>query len=164
MRKLKIYQAGLLISLGLLIALNIYFIVRTALLFQGAPSIEDLVLLTVALVVLLVILVLDFVNTIYSKKNGSTFIKALAFNNDREVNTKFIVFCYFFGVISIGVIIYFLFVLNYSELPFGKFPTPFKYLIINLFSLTLLISIAVILFPYMGRSDPAFKIKQKKRK
>lgn len=164
MKKLKIYQTGLLISLGLLIALNIYFIIRTAMLFPGAPSIEDLVLLMVGLVVLLAILVLDFANTIYSKKNGSTFIKALAFNNDREVNTKFIVFCYFFGAISIGVIIYFLFVLAGFDLPFGNFPQPFKYLIINLFSLTLLICVAVILFPVMGREDKAFKIKVRKKK
>ncbi len=71
---------------------------------------------------------------------------------------------FFLPLVAIGVIIYFLFVLAGFDLPFATFPQPFKYLIINLFSLTLLICVAVILFPVMGREDKAFKIKVRKKK
>ncbi|MCR4880138.1 MAG: hypothetical protein K5906_04205 [Bacilli bacterium] len=162
MNKLKLYQNGLIGALGLLLALNIYFIVRTCMLFPTTDSIQDNVILLVCLVFLFVMIVMDIINTFVSKKRGSTFIKPLAFDDDLTINKKFIIFCYVLGVISIGVIVYFILVISGLNLYFASFPRPLHYLIINLFALTLLASIAIILFPYVGRSDIAFKKKNRK--
>ena len=159
--KLKIYQNSLIVCLSLLAALNFYFIVRTSLLFPSVESVQDNVILLVCLVFLLSIIILGIFNIFVSKKRGSTFIKPLAFDDDQTKNTKFIVFCYIFGVISIGVIVYFILVLSGLNLYFSSFPRPLSYLIINLFSVTLLTTIAVILFPYVGMEDISFKKKKK---
>lgn len=160
--KLKIYQNSLIICLSLLAALNIYFIVRTCMLFPTVESIQDNVILLVCLIFLLAIIVMDIINTVLSRTKGSTFIKPLAFDDDKTLNTKFIVFCYIFGAISIGVIIYFILVLSGVELFFSTFPRPLSYLIVNLFSLTLLASVAIIVFPYVGREDISFQMKNRK--
>ena len=160
--KLKIYQDVLIVCLSLLAALNVYFIVRTAMLFPTVESIQDNVILLVCLIFLLAIIVMDIVNTVISKKRGSTFIKPLAFDDDTTKNTKFIAFCYIFGIISIGVIVYFILILAGVELYFSTFPRPLAYLIVNLFSLTLLASVAIIVFPYVGTSDIAFQKKNRK--
>ena len=131
-------------------------------LFPTVESIQDNIILLICLLVLLAMLVMDVINTFVSKTKGSTFIKPLAFDDDTTVNTKFIVFCYIFGVISIGVIIYFILILSGVQLFFSTFPRPLAYLIVNLFSLTLLACIAIILFPYVGRSDISFKKKNRK--
>lgn len=110
--KLKIYQNTLIVCLFLLAALNIYFIVRTSMLFPSVESVQDNVILLVCLVFLLSMIILGIFNIFVSKKRGSTFIKPLAFDDDQTKNTKFIVFCYIFGVISIGVIVYFILVLS----------------------------------------------------
>ena len=75
---LKIYQNTLIICLSLLAALNIYFIVRTCMLFPTVESIQDNVILLVCLIFLLAIIVMDIINTALSKTKGSTFIKPLA--------------------------------------------------------------------------------------
>ncbi|MBE6142170.1 MAG: hypothetical protein E7175_04975 [Erysipelotrichaceae bacterium] len=160
--KLKIYQNSLIVALIALALLNIYFIVRTAMLFPTVESIQDNIILLICLLVLLAMLVMDVINTFVSKTKGSTFIKPLAFDDDTTVNTKFIVFCYIFGVISIGVIIYFILILSGVQLFFSTFPRPLAYLIVNLFSLTLLACVAIILFPYVGRGDISFKKKNRK--
>ena len=160
--KLKIYQNALIVCLSLLALLNIYFIVRTAMLFPTVESIQDNVILLVCLLFLLAIIVMDVINTVVSKSKGSTCIKPLAFDDDKTKNTKFIVFCYIFGILSIGVIVYFILVLSGLDLFFSTFPRPLSYLIINLFSLTLLASIAIILFPYVGMDDISFQKKNHK--
>ena len=123
---------------------------------------EDNVILLISLIILLAIIVMDIINTFVSKTKGSTFIKPLAFDDDKTVNTKFIVFCYIFGAISIGVIVYFILILCGMELFFSTFPRPLAYLIINLFSLTLLACIAIIVFPYVGTSDISFQKKNRR--
>lgn len=161
--KLKIYQRGILVALALLIALNIFFIVRSIIIQVNTvnPNTSDFIIFMIALVVLLAILVMDFINTVVSLKKGSTFIRALAYNNDTEKNTRFIVFCYIFGVISIGVIIYFIFVLcGMTEFfTFASYPAIF--LIINTFALALVACITIILFPILGKEDISFKVKKK---
>ena len=160
--KLKIYQTLLLTCLFILAGLNVYFIIRTAMLFPTVDSIQDNVILLVCLVFLLAIIVMDIVNTFVSRKRGSTFIKALAYDNDTTKNVKFIAFSYIFGVISIGVIVYFILILCGVNLYFSNFPVPLCYLIINLFSLTLVACVAVILFPYLATSDISFQKKNRK--
>ena len=160
--KLKAYQYSIIVTSILEILLNLYFIVRTIILMIGQESLQDYILLLVCLVMLLVILVMHVTNTFISKKQGSTFIKPLAFDNDTEVNTKFIVFCYIFGAISIGVIVYFILILSGMQLYFSHFIRPVSYLIVNLFTVTLTDAIFIILFPYLGRSDLAFSKKNRK--
>ena len=160
--KLKIYQNSLIVCLILLALLNVYFIVRTIMLYATTDSIQDNTILLVSLIVLLAMLVMNIINTFVSKTRGSTFIKALAFDDDSTLNTKFIVFCYIFGVISLGVIIYFILILCGLDLYFSQFPRPMSYLIVNVFSLTLLSSVAIILFPYFGKEDISFKKKKRK--
>lgn len=160
--KLKIYQNSLIVALIALAALNIFFIVKTAMLFPTVESIQDNVILLISLIILLAIIVMDIINTFVSKTKGSAFIKPLAFDDDKTVNTKFIIFCYIFGVISIGVIVYFILILCGMELFFSTFPRPLAYLIINLFSLTLLACIAIIVFPYVGTSDISFQKKNRR--
>ena len=160
--KLKIYQNVLIVLLTLLAALNIYFIVCTIMLFPTVESVQDNVILLVCLLFLLAIIVMDIVNTFISKTKGSTFIKPLAFDDDKTINTKFIVFCYIFGVISIGVVIYFALILSGMELYLSNFPRPLSYLIFNLFLLTLVASVSIIVFPYVGLSDISFQKKNRK--
>lgn len=161
MKTLKIYQNAIIGVLFSLIGLNIYFIVRTIMMLPTAESLQDHILLLVCLFFLLAILVTDTVNTFISKTKGSAFIRALALNDDLSLNTKFIVFCYIFGTISIGVIIYFVFVLAGFPLYFASFPRPLSYLIINVMGLTLLASIVTILFPHLAKADMNYTVRRR---
>ena len=161
--KLKAYQTGLLVALGLLAALNIFFIVRSILIFASLEekNTSDFIIFMLSLVVLLAIIVMDFINTVVSKKRGSTFIRALAYNDETTINTKFVVFCYIFGAISLAVIIYFVLTLCGVKTYFTDFTPYALFLIVNTFALALVACLAVILFPILGKEDISFKVKKK---
>ena len=161
--KLKLYRYAIIVVTSLLILLNLFFIVRTIILMIGQEGLSDYIIILVCLVMLLVILIMHIVNTFVSMKAGSTFIKPLAFDDDATKNTKFIIFCYVFGAISLGVIVYFILILSGMELYFSHFIKPVSFLIVNLFSVTLTDAIFIILFPYLGKEDLAFSKNNRKK-
>lgn len=162
MRKLKIFQNTIIVVMSLLAALNIYFIVRSIMMTPTVENVGNHVLFIVCLFLLLALIGLNIGNTIFSKKNGSTFLRPLAFEIDGSLNTKFIVFCCIWMAIAIACIVYFLLILFGVELYFSTFPRPLLYLIVNLLLLTLADAIFIVLFPVFGREDPSFYKKKNK--
>lgn len=160
MKTLKIYQYSIIVALIALAGLDIFFIVRTFMMLPDANPLQDFILLLVCLFFLLAMLVTGVVNTFISQKKGSAFLRALALNEDLTLNTKLIVFCYIVGALAIGAIIYFILVLLGFPIYFATFPVPLCYLIIGFMGLILVASVAIILFPYLGKADISYTRKR----
>lgn len=159
--KLKTYRILVYVVMTLLACLSIYLIVRTSMLFAvEGTNIADNVIFIICLVFVLVLEVMNILNTRTSIKRGSTFVRPLVYDDDDTYNNKFIIFCYVFGVISLGVLIYFILLVTGVAPKNFNFPIPLYYLILNVFALTLAICVLVPLFKLTGKQDPSFKHKK----
>ena len=155
--KLKIYRISLFICLFLIAGLTIFAIVRSIILFSSIKNTADAVMYIVALFVLLAFIGLEIGNTFVSLKQGSTFAKALAFDNDGTLNKKGLVIFSLMGLACLAAVIYFLLLLCGLNLYFAFFAKPMQYVIFLVFLTGFINALFILLFPLLGREDPSLR-------
>lgn len=151
--KIKYYRFAIFVVTALLLALNLFFIVRTVMIMTSVENVLDYVLLLVSLFLLTTMMVMHIVNTAISIKYGSAFIRPLIIDEQGFIITKFMGFTYVFMVISAGVVTYFMLVLFGVPLYFSSMLRPVSYLILNLFALTLTDCIFIVTYPLVANQD-----------
>ena len=154
MTKLKIYRFSLLTSLFLLVFGTLFFLVLTAMNFADYAEVMDGVMYIIAFVVLLAFVGLEIGNTIVSFKKGSNFVKALAYDSDKEINKRGLFIFALLLVVSLGASIYMLFVILGYNIFFSALSKPVQY-IAFMFFLTAFVDMTFILLypPLVGTQE-----------
>lgn len=112
-------------------------------------------------VMLLMFTAMEVINTILSFKNGSVYIKGLAFNDNNTLNRNSLIVTGGIASLSIFAIFYISIILRGRNLPLYKLETEAKHFMLVSFILVLINAIAVLLFPIYGKDDQAFNDQKK---
>lgn len=155
--KLKTYRILLLSILSILLLINIYFIIDTIiytfLVKELTPS--DIIVSFICLILSLIFIIMEIINTIYSIKHNNSYIKNIAYENDEEeiLNNKTIygslVFSLFFFIFSIYMIL----VLIGINLPFLDIATPQKEVILILLLILSFDLFFIFLFKFINEKE-----------
>ena len=157
--KLKIYHSLLLVILFISLAASLSLGIISFIDFFKTPSnVLDNLVLVLCFILLVAFNVLQIVNTLLSFKTGSVFIKSLAFDSKKKLNSPFLFIIFIVSIFAIGFLIYFIIItLNpTNEYILGTTPLLFKNLIISLCVLIISDVIAIELFPILGKEDKSF--------
>ena len=161
--KLKLYRILLLTCLFALASLVIFFIVNTIVYFKTIENSTDGVMYIVSLFVLLAFLGLEIGNTFVSFKNGSTFAKAIAYNQDYSFNLTGVIIMSVAGFASLAGAIYTLLLILGLKLPLSTFDKQLLYVVFGTLMTMVVNSLFVLLFPLLGKEDTSMKKKDSSR-
>lgn len=155
--KLKTYRILLLSILSILLLINIYFIIDTIiytfLTKELTPS--DIIVSFICLILSLIFIIMEIINTIYSIKHNNSYIKNITYENDEEeiLNNKTIygslVFSLFFFIFSIYIVL----VLIGINLPFLDIATPQKEVILILLLVLSFDLLFIFLFKFINEKE-----------
>ena len=158
--KLKIYHGVLLSLLFITLSFSIFMGVYSSIKIFSAPveNPVDTIIYLVCYLLLFAFIITEIVNTFISFKTGSMFVQKLTFDDDAQINRPLIGICV--GILAIAIAV-FIFSLIIYVTPNGIFLSTSSPLVKGLLcSISLLIitnTIALILFPCLGRNDKSFK-------
>lgn len=163
--KLKIYHIITLTLLFLSLALSLTLgIISFIDLLTNPSQVLDNLILFVCFIILIAFTVLEIVNTFLSFKTGSVFVKSLAFDDKKVLNSPFLVILAIIGCFAVAGLIYSLYILAnpVNELLLATSPLMLKNLLISVFALLIVDILIIELFPLLGKDDKAFLLENKK--
>lgn len=161
--KLKLYRISLIILLLASFVITLIFGIKTTIsvLKFDKEKLMDGIIYILCFVMLLMFTAMEVINTILSFKNGSVYIKGLAFNDNNTLNRNSLIVTGGIASLSIFAIYYISIILRGRNLPLYKLEIEAKHFMLVSFILVLINAIAVLLFPIFGKDDQAFNDKKK---
>jgi len=160
MTKLKWYHIGLLTGFFLILGLVIFFLVDAIIFATKQENPGNAILFIICDFVLIAIIGLFIYNTFHSIKHGSNFIKVLLYD-DKRLITKGLVITSITLVCFIIILVYVILIKCGVNVPLNTMPLPLADMIIGLMVFCIFNSVAILLFPLLGKEDISFKKKQK---
>lgn len=155
--KLKTYRIFLISILSILLLLNLYFIIDTIIYtFSGVtltPS--DIIVSFLCLVLSLIFIIMEIINTINSIKSKTSYIKNLVYEVDEDnlINKKVIILSIIFSIICLIGSIYLVLILFNINLPFLSLVKPQKEVILMLLLILTFDFSFIFLFKFINIED-----------
>ena len=157
--KLKIYRISLLSALSISAIITLIFGIISTINVTGFDSLKltDGIMYILCYILLFIFIGLEITNTILSFKNGSVYIKGLAYDDNNQINRNTLFAVGGIALFSLIAIVYLSVVASGFNLPLSSLDIEALYFMICA-SITVLINATfVVLFPVLAYEDQSLK-------
>ncbi len=152
--KILVHRILLLTLLILAFAMDVTFLVVTLIgLIQSGNVNFDQIMYIICFILSLSFIGLEIFNTIISFKNGSNFIKNLAYNDDNSLNSRFLLLVRIGCFLILGILIYAIIICFNNSLFLANLELASKELIIVFTSILLVDALAIATYPFFDKLD-----------
>ena len=153
--KLKMYRISLIITLIISACVTLLFGIISTINVTNFDQIKltDGIMYILCYVLLLVFTILEIINTILSFKNGSVYIRGLAYNDNKEINRNTLTITGGIVIISLFAIVYLLIILSGANIPLSTLDIEAIYFMICTSILVIINATYVLLFPILAFDD-----------